>query len=162
MSSNLPNLMAEIQYSGISVVTLAEHAGVSKEVMLEVLNGEDSLALDEFMRLADLLREYSIPGDVYDLKYLFNRELLMVDVRHMESMEEISSSLMGLANALTNPSVRNDYAWDIRRLQKTAKDIQEQPIMPYAKYRHFGHEALSIESCLLNRECIRTKKLTEI
>ena len=79
MDISLPNFMAEIQYSGISVVTLAEHAGVSQDIMQNIIHGEESLALDEALRLAALFQGYSVPNDRFDFDYLFSQQLLMVD-----------------------------------------------------------------------------------
>lgn len=161
MGSNLPNLMAEIQYSGVGIVTLAEHAGVSQEIMQNILNGEDSLALDEAMRLAALFQGYSIPDDIFDLDYLFFQQLLMVDVRQMEAMDEIEQSLWRLEIEASKANTKSRYARDIKRLLQTAQNIQAQAVVPYARYRHFGHEVLLIRACLLNKERVRRTKLSE-
>ena len=162
MDISLPNFMAEIQYSGISVVTLAEHAGVSQDIMQNIIHGEDSLALDEALRLAALFQGYSVPNDRFDFDYLFSQQLLMVDVRQMEAMEEIEHSLWRLEIEASKADTKPWYDRDIKRLLQTAQDIQAQPVVPYAMYRHFGHEVLSIRDCLLNKERIRDKKLSEV
>lgn len=161
MISDYPNLIAEIQYSGVSRCTLAEHAGVSEAIMQDALDGDDTLTLDEMIRVTALFKGYTIPNDWFSFEYILSEELLVIDVRKMELMGEAKSLLEKLED-ISEVYVKPWHMRDIARLSRIAKEIDARMIIPYAQYRHFCHDVLLLDACIGEHERIRSKKLEDM
>lgn len=160
MIGNYPNLIAEIQYSGVSRCTLADHAGVSEAIMQNVLDGDDALTLDEIIRVAALFKGYTIPNDWFSFEYLLSEELLVIDVRKMELMGEVKSLLEKLED-ISEVYMKPWHMRDIARLSRIAKEIDARMIIPYAQYRHFCRDVLLLAACISKKERVRIRRLED-
>lgn len=116
-----PNLVAEMSASGYSFCTFANHANVSPEIILAVIQNSESLLASECLALANLFS--------CNMECLFGHSMQMVDPATSED-KTLLHRLVDLSTQL------GDYTSIYRaRTQGVIKNLQAGRCITYAEYR---------------------------
>lgn len=101
-----PNILLEMHASGWWINTLAEHAMVSNEIMISVLQGGEELELGEFCRLAACFGRTGRLG----FEYLAEPEIWVVDPT-TEIGKEQTQHLGDILQRLPHPIPQKDWSF---------------------------------------------------
>lgn len=170
-----PNLLAEKYASGYSLSTLANHAQVSEDVMIDVFQGGGDLELDEYFRLVGLFGLRSSRG----LEYLSDRQLRMVDPT-IEEDEGMIKELSDLIQSIPAPVPQISWSfqqlkeyrkktgsrfyanlWSYELATSTDRILKAGKTVPYAVLR-WSVSGLRRELNLLSKPKIRTHRIEPV
>ncbi len=132
-----PNLLAEYRATGYALGTLCDHANVTKELMLAILNGEEEPTLAEMNRLYGLfsgLGGYS----GYSFGYLCSPVLAVVHPRSHKGITRARALYESLDRTLEAAGKwgLSEYNMELlRRAIKVLDELQSGHTVTYAEYR---------------------------
>ena len=155
-----PNLEQEIKCSGVSLHTLANHAHVSEDIMRDILSGEDTLNLQEGLRLLEFFNFYSIPNDIYSFDYLFSKQIKNITTEQYEGLLAIAEYYLPRFHEMP---VTESQQRDLREIEDMVAMAKKSGrwFTYYAQYRHLLFNIYLLDSVLKEdnaaRRCTRNE-----